>query len=218
MSAFEPQPGDERLTAAILSDSLDEEGFRAQVLEPGLLPLATGSRALGRAATVRFAADETDPGDDPYRAAIRFIDGLASGELVIAATGESRVSAVWGELFSAAALGTGVTGVVTDGALRDTDRIVALGFPAFAPARRPVDYRRRQAIAETRGRVELRGVAIEDGDLVMADDDGVVVVPRRAEAAVLARARERMARESTVLTELLAGETLGAVWARHGIL
>jgi len=53
---------------------------------------------------------------------------------------------------------------------------------------------------------------------VMADDDGIVVVPRSHEESVLALARERAARESTVLAELLSGESLRAVWDRHRVL
>ena len=109
-------------------------------------------------------------------------------------------------------------GVVTDGNVRDSDRIAALGFPAFSRSRRPIDYRRRMTIAGTRERVTIGGVAIADGDLVMADDDGIVVVPQEREAEVLAVARVRASRESTVLEELLAGESLRAVWDRHRIL
>jgi regulator of RNase E activity RraA len=218
MSAFEPEPGDELLTTAMVSDSLDECGLRSQVLERRLAPIVPGSRAFGRAATARFVPSEADEPADPYRAAIDFIGGLERGELVVIATGESEASAFWGELFSAAAIGAGVVGVVTDGTLRDTERITGLGFPAFSRSRRPVDYRRRMAISQTREPVTLGGVTIADGDLVMADDDGVVVVPRAREAEVLAAARRRAAGESTVLAELLAGESLRAVWDRHRIL
>ncbi len=218
MRAFAAEPGDERLTSAILSDALDECGLRSQVLGSRLVPVIPGSRAFGRAATARFVPSEHDEPADPYRSAIEFIGGLEPGELVVIATDESNASAFWGELFSAAAIGAGVVGVVTDGNVRDSDRIAALGFPAFSRSRRPIDYRRRMAIAATRERVTIGGVGIADGDLVMADDDGIVVVPQEREAEVLAVARLRASRESTVLDELLAGESLRAVWDRHRIL
>jgi regulator of RNase E activity RraA len=218
MGAFQAEAGDERLTAAILSDALDECGLRFQVLGSRLAPVVAGSRAFGRAATASFVPNEDDEPEDPYRPAIEFIDGLERGELVVIATGESEASAFWGELFSAAAIGAGAVGVVTDGNLRDTDRIAELRFPAFSRSRRPIDYRRRMAIATTRERVTIGGVGIANGDLVMADDDGVVVVPRERELEVLAIARLRASRESTVLEELLAGESLREVWDRHRIL
>ena len=218
MGAFEAVPGDERLTSAILSDALDECGLRSQVLESRLAPVITGSRAFGRAATASFVPSEHDEPADPYGSAIEFISGLGPGELVVIATDGSNASAFWGELFSAAAIGAGVVGVVTDGNVRDSDKIAALGFPAFSRSRRPIDYRRRMAIAATRAQVTIGGVGIADGDLVMADDDGIVVVPQERESEVLGVARLRASRESTVLEELLAGESLRAVWDRHRIL
>jgi len=218
MAAFDALPGDERLTTAILSDSLDAVGLRSQVLGSRLAALVAGSRAFGRATTARFEPGSHDDPADPYGTAIDFIDGLEAGDLVVIATDESNESAFWGELFSAAALGAGVVGVVTDGNLRDTDRIANLGFPAFARSRRPIDFRRRMALSSVGQPVSIGGVLVQPGDLVMADDDGIVVIPQAHEERVLALARARAAGESTVLAELLAGESLRAVWDRHQLL
>jgi 4-hydroxy-4-methyl-2-oxoglutarate aldolase len=215
---FTQQPGDEKLSSAMLSDSLDAAGLRSQVLERRLAPLAPGSRAFGRAWTVRFEPSTADNPSDPYGAAIDYISAIQAGEIAVIGTGESNESAFWGELFSAAAIGAGAVGVVTDGNLRDTDKIVGLEFPAFSLSRRPIDYRARMRVAETGGAVSVCGVSIAAGDLVLADDDGVVVIPRAHEDEVLTLARARAAAESTVLRELLAGETLRTVWDRHGIL
>jgi 4-hydroxy-4-methyl-2-oxoglutarate aldolase len=215
---FEAQPGDERLTSAILSDSLDAAGRRGQVLERRLAPIVPGSRAFGRAWTIRFEPSLEDDPIDPYGAAIDYISNIRRGEIAVIATNDSNDSAFWGELFSAAALGAGALGVVTDGNLRDTDKIAGLAFPAFSASRRPLDYRARMRVASTGGTVTLGGVQIATGDLVLADDDGVVVVPRDVETVVLELARSRVAAESTVLAELLAGETLRSVWTRHGVL
>lgn len=215
---FVPLPGDERLTTAILSDSCDAAGLRHQVLTERLAPIVPGTRAIGRARTVRFAPSLTDQPDDPYGDAIDVIDDIGRGEFVVIATDRSNDSAFWGELFSAAARGAGASGVLTDGNLRDTDRIAALEFPAFSRSRRPIDFRARMRIVDKDAPVQLGGVHIDAGDLVMADDDGVVVVPRAHEDRVLALARERASRESTVLAELLAGESLRAVWDRHRVL
>jgi 4-hydroxy-4-methyl-2-oxoglutarate aldolase len=215
---FAQLPGDEKLTSAMISDSLDAAGLRSQVLETRLAPLVPGSRAFGRAWTVQFETSDDDNAADPYGAAIDYISAIRAGEVAVIATNESNESAFWGELFSAAAVGAGAAGVLTDGNLRDTDKIASLGFPAFSRSRRPVDYRARMRVTQTGGSVRIGGVTIATGDLVLADDDGVVVIPREREHEVLRLARERAVAESTVLAELLAGETLRAVWDRHGIL
>ncbi|MGV8895234.1 MAG: RraA family protein [Rhodoglobus sp.] len=217
-SEFQLLPGDERLSTAILSDSLDAVGLRHQVLQQRLAPVVPGSRSLGRATTVQFAPSLVDHPDDPYRDAIDYIDSVRAGQVVVIATDQSNDSAFWGELFSAAALGVGAAGVITDGNLRDTDKIAHLGFPAFSRSRRPIDYRARMTIVASDAPVTVCGVRIAPGDLVMADDDGVVVVPADREAEVLSLARDRASRESTVLSELLSGQSLREVWDRHRVL
>jgi regulator of RNase E activity RraA len=215
---FVPLPGDELLTAAIVSDSLDAAGLRHQVLQTRLAPVVPGSRAFGRAVTARFEESADFDPDDPYADAIDFIDSVSAGQLVVIATSQSNVTAYWGELFSAAALSSGAVGVITDGNLRDTDKVAKVGFPAFSLSRRPIDYKGRSRLVESHQPVSLCGVQIAPGDLVLADDDGVVVIPREHEDEVLALARERASRESTVLAELLAGESLRGVWDRHRVL
>ncbi len=215
---FDLRPGDELLTSAMLSDSLDAVGLRHQVLDRRLAPLVPGSRAFGPAWTVRFEPSDEDDPDDPYGAAIDFISAIRPGEVAVVGTDRSGVSAFWGELFSAAAIGAGGVGVVTDGNVRDSGKIADLGLPAFSLSRRPVDYRARMRVVATGAVVTVCGVEIDTGDLVLADDDGVVVVPRSVADRVVTLARERASAESTVLAELVAGETLRSVWERHGIL
>ena len=208
----------EAVTSAMVADSLDVTGWRHQVLPAGITPLVEGTRIVGRARTVQFApAGSVDP-DRPYDGAIDFIDSLRTGDIAVVATDAGSASAFWGELFSAAAIGRGAVGVVTDGYLRDTDKIIALGFPAFGAGRRPIDFRGRMRVVATAERVVIGGVGIDDGDLVIADSDGIVVVPADVEDRVVELADARARAESTVLGELLAGDGLRAVWERHGIL
>ena len=211
-------PLDHTITVPMLSDSCDRAGIRHQVVEDRLEPLVGLSRISGRARTVRFAPEVTTDPERPYDEAMDFIDGTAVGDLVVMATDNSNASAFWGELFSAAALGRGAVGLVTDGNIRDSDKIVGLGFPVFSRSRRPVDFRGRMKIVESHVPVKIGGVTISPGDLVMADDDGVVVVPQEHETTVVTFARERARGESTVLQELLDGATLREVWTKHGIL
>ncbi len=213
--------GGEELEAAVstaqLADALDALGWRDQVMDAAVAPLVAGRRVAGRAATVRFAPVDHDS-DEPYADAIRFIDTLEPDTVVVIATGGSTRSAFWGELFSAAAIGRGAAGVVCDGYARDGDRIRALGFPVFAAGQRPIDYRARMEIVAAGEPVVCAGVTVNPGELVLADDDGIVVVPGAAEEEAIARANERVRRESTVLEELRAGATLASVWERHRVL
>lgn len=219
MSSVDSQADvDATLTVPQLSDSLDQVGVRRNVLQGRLSAVVPGMRALGRARTIQFAPSSIVDDADPYRAAITALDAIQPGDLIVVATDGNDDSAVWGELFSAAAMGAGAVGMVTDGNVRDTPKIAALGFPVFARSRRPIDYRGRLQIVATDVPVRLGGVTISPRDLVAADDDGVVAVPACHEDAVLTAARARASGETTVLRDLLAGDSLSAVWARTGIL
>lgn len=207
------------LTAARVSDTLDEMAHRHQVMNPVVRPLRKGPAVIGRAVTVRFvpATSEADP-DDPYGDAIDLIDGLQPGDIVVIATNGDSRSAYWGQLFSAAARGHGAVGAVCDGFVRDAPDIAELGFPVFAQGNRPIDFRNRMQIESVGSTVSCAGVEVTAGDLVVADDDGVVVVPRLLASEVAERVSKRAGTEATVLDELLDGASLREVWFRHRVL
>lgn len=211
-------PSDLAITTAMFSDSLDLSGAKEQVLREKLSPVQIGAYALGRARTARFVPTSEINPIHSYDAVIDFIDGSNPGDVIVISTGSSNVSAFWGELFSAAASSRGVVGMVTDGNFRDTSKIRKLGFAAFANSSCPIDFRGRMKLVETQQDVELGGVKVSPGDIICADDDGVVVIPQSLEAVVLIAARARATAESTVLAELLEGATLRQVWTKHGIL
>jgi regulator of RNase E activity RraA len=175
-------------------------------------------RAVGLAATVKFVADSEYDQSDPYGAGIDFLDTLNVGEVVVIATGGDCLSAFWGELFSAAALGRGATGVVTDGPLRDTEQIVSLDFPAFGHGSRPYDYKGRMRIEAIRIPVICAGVEVHPGDGVIADSDGIVVVPVAHLEKVSELAHARAATEKSVLKDLLSGKSVREVWKAQGVL
>lgn len=216
--AWGKDPVDETITVPMLSDSCDLAGLRRQVLENRLGPLSPHSRASGRARTALFVPDLTTDPARPYDDAIDFIDQTTSGDFLAIATGGSNESAFWGELFSAAAKGLGAHGVLTDGNVRDSEKIIELKFPVFARNRRPIDFRGRMKLSQSGLPIEIGGVTIAPDDLIVADDDGIVVIPSEREQLVLTFARQRARGESSVLEELLAGATLREVWTKHGIL
>lgn len=205
------------LTTAMMSDSLDAAGVRGQVMVADVVPVQPGLRTVGRAMTIAFEPSDIDSAD-PYADAIDAIDSLEAGSVVVIATGADQRTAYWGELFSAAATGRGAVGTITDGPTRDTPKVRAMGYPLFGNGTRPLDYRARMAITSRNEIVTCGGVRVGPGDLVIADDDGVVVVPRSIESVVLARAVARATAESSVLGALLCGARLREVWNRWGVL
>lgn len=205
------------LTTAIVSDSLDRAGVRDQVMAAEISPVGSGTRMAGRARTVQYAPSEEDP-RDPYGAAMDFIDGLSPGTVAVIATERDQRTAYWGELFSAAAKGHGAVGAVCDGPIRDVPKVRAVGFALFAPFFRPIDFRGRMKVVSAGEPVRCGGVLVAPDDLVLADEDGAVVVPQAVEVDVLHFAVERAIAEDSVLQELLAGASLREVWERWHVL
>lgn len=204
------------IASARACDALDALGLRNQVIA-GLQSLVPNSPIVGRAATVAFAPVETDS-PEPYDDAIAYIDALRPGAVAVVATNADKRTAYWGELFSAAAIGRGCIGVVTDGCIRDTAGIARLGFPAYHDGTRPFDYRARMKVYAVDSPVSLRGVLVSPDDIIVADNDGVVVVPSHAWEDVTAKVRDRSRTESAVLDELIAGATLRTVWDKYHVL
>ena len=209
---------DARVRSALVSDSLDLIGIRSNVMSRAVTPLISSMKIIGYASTIEFVeGNDFDP-QDPYGPAIDFLDSLQSGDVAIVATGHSTQSACWGELFSTAAKGRGANGVVTDGPLRDTQEILPVGFSAFGIGTLPFDYKGRMKVSSVHSRVNCGGVEVNQGDLIVADNDGVAVVPASKIDEVITLANERARRESTVLKELLEGKSVRFVWDKHRVL
>ena len=209
---------DPRVRTAMVSDSLDVVGVRNNVMDSSIRALRPDMRAVGLAATIKFEASGDFDERDPYGAAIDFLDTLKVGQLAVVATGARDDSAFWGELFSAAAKGRGATGMVCDGPLRDTEAVVGLGFNVFGASMRPIDYKGRMRVASVGTIVICGGVEVHPGDAVIADADGVVVVPKIHINRVFELANARAQSEKSVLKDLLAGKSVREVWDAYGVL
>jgi regulator of RNase E activity RraA len=207
------------LYTAVLSDVLDELGFREQAMPPSIRPLDEELVLAGFARTGLYrevfhaAADE-----NPYELEIALVDDLRPDDVAVFGCGGSRRIAPWGELLSTASRARGAAGCVTDGMVRDIRAIRALSFPVFHGGIAPLDSKGRGKVAEIDTPIRCGGVAVAPGDLVVGDADGVVVVPRAVEDEALRRAFAKVAGENTTRDELAAGARLADVFARYRVL
>jgi regulator of RNase E activity RraA len=220
MSSLDPHDFDRlrrTLNSAVLADVLDTLGLRAQVPSVKFRHVSGHPALAGRAKTTLWEEiDQVDP--RPYELELRAVDECRPGEVIVAAAAGSLRSGVWGELLSTAARNRGCAGALVDGAVRDTAKMNELGFCVFARATCPRDSRDRQRVTALDVPVEIGGVRIAAGDLVFADADGVVVVPRGVEAEVLQRAWEKVTAENRVRDEIRAGAKAADVFAKYGVL
>ncbi len=123
-----------------------------------------------------------------------------------------------GELLTTAAKNTGCVGAIIDGAIRDVSKIAAVNFPVFARGRCVYDSLNRQRVIDIDVPVEIDGVTFSPGDLVIADNDGVVVIPRAVEAEALRLALAKVAGENTVRDSIRSGMKATEAFKKYGIL
>jgi regulator of RNase E activity RraA len=207
------------LSAAVLSDCLDQVGATNQALPARIRPLDESRVMIGRARTAVFMEVwHVAEGVNPYELEIALVDGLRPGDIPVFACSNPARIAPWGELLSTAASVRGAAGALMDGCVRDIKAIRAMGFPVFHGGVAPLDSRGRGRVMALDVPVECAGVPVSPGDLIFGDADGVVVVPRALEAEVLRLAVRKTKGERDTLAELARGDSLAAVFARHGIL
>ena len=205
------------LTSAVVSDALDGEGYTRQSPRLSFKPLTVNTVLVGRCKTTLWA-EMAHPDLKPYELELKAIDSCKPDDVLIAAASGSLRSGVWGELLSTAAKNAGCVGVIVDGAVRDVRQMRAMGFPCFAKATIVYDSKDRQRVIDLDVPVEIDGVQFAPGDLVIADEDGVVVVPQAVEATVLRRAWEKVHAENQVRDAIRNGMKATTAFETFGVL
>jgi 4-hydroxy-4-methyl-2-oxoglutarate aldolase len=208
-----------KLYAAVLSDVLDQLGYRHQVLPPNIRPLDEALVLAGRARTGLYRDVYHVPrGHNPYALEIALIDDLQPGDVPVLGCGTSGRIAPWGELLTTASRARGATGCLTDGLVRDIKMIRELQFPVFHGGIGPLDSKGRGEVAAIDVPIECAGVTVNPGDLVFGDADGVLVVPQPVVKQALTQALEKVEGEDRTRAELQQGARLADVFAKYGVL
>lgn len=205
------------LYVAVVSDCLDRVGIRDNVMAPHIRPLASGSRTAGFAATVRAVEVDAPPADPEqwYAGEIRAVDSQQSGDVMVVSTCHGSY---WGELLATASRARGASGIVADAYTRDTDALIEMRYPTFVAGISAQDSLGRIDVEEIGVQIRCGGVTVAHGDLILADHDGVVVVPYAAADDVLSLAEEKVSTEDVVREMLLRGSSVREAFAAHRVL
>ncbi len=196
------------LDSCACSDAMDQLGLVG--VARGIRALTSARRVTGPVITVALGrADVAVPAGRHLGTAA--IEAAQPGDVIVVAAGGRVDAAAWGGVLSLAATIRGVSGVIVDGACRDVDETVTLDLPVYARAAVPATARGRQAEVGWNIPVDMAGVAVAPGDLVVADGSGVVFVPAGRAADVVAAAERIAAREAAMAGRLRAGEPASAV-------
>jgi len=205
------------LYSAVVCDALDGLGFPDQ--SPRLqFPIRTAEGILiGRCRTTQWE-EVSEEDSNPYEKELIAVDLCQPDEVLICAAAGSMRSGIWGELLSTAAKNRGCVGAIVDGAVRDVAQMRAMSFPVIARGTCVYDSMHRQRVSDYDVTVEIGGVAIHNGDIIIGDCDGIVVVPQKVERAVLSAAWKKVHEENRTRDAIRGGMGAKEAYERFGVL
>ena len=202
----------------VVCDALYALGMPEQVLPSGLRPLFPETRIVGEAYTVLGRAigpvswDEGIPRIESY---LRIFEELTPDSIIVSVNPASTVGH-FGELTANAAQSKGCQGVILEGNLRDTEGLRNIGFQVFYSDLSPTNAIGRWEMEASQVAVSIGGVTVNPGDIVVADFDGIVIVPRGDSERVLLEAESIDAAEASVRGEAAEGIPPMASFEKHG--
>jgi 4-hydroxy-4-methyl-2-oxoglutarate aldolase len=193
-----PEAADVAALARYGTATVHEAQGRSGCLGPQLRPIQRGARIAGAAVTALCW-----PGDNLMIHAA--VEQCGEGDVLVVTTTSGSTDGMFGELLAISLRRRGVRGLVIDAGVRDTAELRRLGFPVWSRA-----VCAQGTVKATAGAVNVDVVVgartVRPGDVVVADDDGVVVVPRRAAGSVARASQARVAKEDATRAALAAGE------------
>ncbi len=207
-----------KVDTTTLSDLLTKAGMPEQCLATDLMPIPQDVRIAGWAYTISGQMAPFEGAADPDK--MRAIEGVGSGEVAVW-SGETEGVCYFGELLALGMKVRGCVGAVVDGGVRDSHWIAQHGFPVFARYTTPVASTGRWKVTGCQIPVFMRGavrrnVIVNPGDFLLADAEGIAVVPLAIVAEILLQAEQITERENAIRKEIADGASLDVVLKRYG--
>jgi 4-hydroxy-4-methyl-2-oxoglutarate aldolase len=204
------------LYTGVLTDVLDARGYLNQTLPPELAPLRPGMRLAGPAYPVLGQPHPDHEYDTSIRKVMEMLGSVPAGYVAVYQTNDTS-SAHLGELSVTSLKARGCVGAVIDGGCRDIGFILREDYPVFCRYTTPQDcVPRWELVAHGDVAVEVGGVAVALGDYVVADQDGVVVLPAPALEEVLEAAEAKVETENEIRAAVRDGALPLEAYERFG--
>lgn len=193
-----------------VSDAMDKLGLHGQAL--GIMPLSDYTKAVvGPAFTVKYV-----PANNPPGTVGDFIDDVAPGDVIVIDNDGRTDCTVWGDIMTQYAGLRGIAGTVIDGVCRDVSKALGDNYPMFSTGRFMRTGKDRVEVESVNTTVAIGTVRVAARDIVVADANGVVIVPRGRAREVAASARKIEDVESSIREQIAQGKTLGQARAALG--
>lgn len=201
-----------------LSDILDSMGYPKCAANPQAMirPLYPQAVCAGRTRTLLNAPRKTGR-EDPYKLALELMDSLRPGEVAVTTSTRPLETGIMGELSATAMRSRGARGCLVDGFTRDARKLIQMGFPVFAKGISPIDTTDRAAVIRCDGPIVFAQRKVLPGQIVFADLDGIIFIPRDIEEKVIQEAVKKVRAETRVRKELHAGKKARDVWDKYHV-
>lgn len=198
-----------KLDTTAISDAMDRLGIAGQCLN--IKPLAPRFRLAGRAFTILYG-----PAGSPPGTVGDYIDDVPPGGVVVLDNGGRENATVWGDILTMVAHRRGIAGTVIDGACRDVQLALELGYPIYSRSYSMRTGKDRVQVEAMGGPVNIGDARVHQDDLLRGDTDGVLVIPRAHEDKILTIAEEIDAIEAQIRRAVDGGMSLRDARAQHG--
>ena len=199
----------------VVYDVMRDAGREVRTLQPDIRPLLPDVKLAGRVFTVAGEIDETLAVHQTMLAWTGLLEQAPAGHVVVCQPNDSTIAHM-GELSAETLQLRGVRGYIVDGGCRDTDFLREIRFPVWRRYDTPADVRGRWAPTATGEPVEIGGTRIETGDFVLADQDGVVLIPGEDAEEITAAAEEALQQENLVRAAIREGTPPQQAYLKYG--
>lgn len=203
------------LYTGALADVLDKRGLMHQTLPAGLAPLRPGMRLAGPAFTIEGRPQPTVDYDGSMRRILAMLGSVPPGHVAVYQTNDIGAAHL-GELSVTSLKGRGCVGAVIDGGCRDVEQILREEFSVFSRYTTPKDCVPRWELTATGIPITIGGISVEPGDYVVADLDGIIVIPATARDSVLEEAEGLARMENEIRAAVREGLTPLDAYERYG--
>ncbi len=194
----------EKMATTNIADALDKVEIRGAVI--GIKPMYDCPKILGRAVTIKITA--AGIAKSKYHIGVRAIDAASPGDIIVIDNRGDLNNNCWGEILSMGAKMKKISGVVIDGAARDIDACREFGFPVYARGAVPITARGRIMEESFNEVIRIGDIQVRPGDIIMADINGVVVIPEERLGEVLEASEQILKKEEEMVGELRKGVSM----------
>lgn len=207
---------EEKLNTCVIGDILDSYGYYHQILPPQIKAMKPEQKIVGYAMPV-LMIDVFGSQKKPFGRLTEALDQIKENEIYIC-TGGTQRCAYWGELLTTTAKYRGGVGAIIDGYHRDTKQIREIDWPVFSKGSYAQDSGVRTQVVDFRCTIEIGGVTIHNRDLIVADEDGVVIIPKEIEEKIIAESLEKVKGEKKFVEAIKSGMSSTEAFKKFGVL